>query len=69
MRLSAIVDYGSFKDNDENIAQNIKMLMSPFNQEQYNIGIAKHQAENIDIFNEQCLPSQAPTTLLGNETF
>ena len=31
MRLSAIVDYGSFIDNDENMAHNIQMLMSPFN--------------------------------------
>jgi hypothetical protein len=69
MRLSAIVDYGSFIDNDESMAQNIQMLMSPFNQEQYKIGVAKHRGNYIDILNEMHQPSQAPTTLLGNDTF
>ena len=48
MRLSAIVDYGSFIDNDENM----QMLMSPFNQEQYNLEVARHNANYIDIIND-----------------
>jgi len=43
--------------------------MSPFNQEQYNIGVAKHRGNYIDVLNEMQQLSQAPTTLLGNETF